>query len=58
MDISNFYIALIWAIAFFFAMMIPGYLSFRFIESPFLKLRLKYAKEPKKSRTTTALGDA
>lgn len=45
MDISNFYLALAWSVIFFLAMLIPGYLSFRFVESPFLKLRLKYYKE-------------
>jgi peptidoglycan/LPS O-acetylase OafA/YrhL len=47
MDISNFYVAMAWSQAFFFAMLLPGYLSFRYIESPFLKLRLKYTIEPK-----------
>ncbi len=42
MDISNFYIAVIWSMLFFIAMMPIGYLSFRFIESPFLKLRKRY----------------
>jgi peptidoglycan/LPS O-acetylase OafA/YrhL len=44
MDISNFYLCLAWATASFIAMLIPGYLSFRFIESPFLRLRRKYTK--------------
>lgn len=55
MDISNFYIGLIWAAAFYIAMLIPGYFSYRFIESPFLKLRRKYIKEPKKSSTVADL---
>ncbi len=42
MDISNFYLACLWSV-FFFLLMVPvGYLSFRFIESPFLKLRRQY----------------
>lgn len=45
MDISNFYLACLWALAFFVLMMIPGYFSFRFIEAPFLKLRKRYVKE-------------
>lgn len=45
MDISNFYIGFFWSIVFFIAMLIPGYLSFRFIESPFLKLRQKYTRD-------------
>ena len=44
MDISEFYIAILWSAALFTAMIIPGYLSFRFIESPFLKLRMRYIK--------------
>lgn len=42
MDISNFYIAVVWSMVFFISMMPIGYLSFRFIESPFLKLRKRY----------------
>ncbi|MFM8459940.1 MAG: acyltransferase family protein [Chthoniobacterales bacterium] len=42
MDISNFYLALLWSFVFVAMMMVPGYLSFRFIESPFLKLRRNY----------------
>lgn len=46
MDISNFYVACSWSLVFFVLMMIPGYVSFRFIESPFLKLRKHYIKIP------------
>ena len=43
MDISNFYVACLWSLA-GFALMIPiGFLSYSFIELPFLKLRRKYA---------------
>jgi peptidoglycan/LPS O-acetylase OafA/YrhL len=42
MDLSNFYVACAWALVFFLFMMIPGYLSYRFVESPFLKLRKRY----------------
>lgn len=42
MNISNFYVACLWATAFFAAMVPIGHLSFRFIESPFLKLRKHY----------------
>ena len=45
-DISNFYAACCWSLVFFVLMMIPGYISFRFIEAPFLKRRKKYVKEP------------
>ncbi|WP_313412612.1 hypothetical protein [Rhodospirillum rubrum] len=42
MDISDFHLALPWAVV-CFALMIPlGYLSFRFIEAPFLALRRSY----------------
>jgi len=42
MDISNFYLALLWSLAFVAMMIVPGYLSFRFIEAPLLKLRKNY----------------
>lgn len=42
MDISNFYLACCWS-AICFSLMIPlGYLSFRLVEAPFLKLRRQY----------------
>lgn len=44
MDISNFYLASLWSLIFFVLMIIPGYVSFRFIEAPFLKLRKQYIK--------------
>lgn len=40
--IQNFYICLAWSLFFFLLMMIPGYMSYRFIESPFLRLRKPY----------------
>jgi peptidoglycan/LPS O-acetylase OafA/YrhL len=42
MNISNFYMAFLWAFVFLLFMMPVGYLSFRFIESPFLRLRKRY----------------
>lgn len=42
MDISNFYVAFGWSICLFIFMFIPGYLSFKFIEMPFLKFRKPY----------------
>ncbi|WP_310482836.1 acyltransferase [Chamaesiphon sp. VAR_48_metabat_403] len=45
MSISNFYLACFWSLIFFLLMMIPGYISFRFVESPFLKLRKNYIKK-------------
>lgn len=41
-DISNFYLAGFFSVIFFLLMMPVGYLSYRFIEAPFLKLRKKY----------------
>ncbi|MDB5736553.1 MAG: hypothetical protein JWO65_221 [Sphingomonas bacterium] len=46
MDISNLYVACAWSML-CFAMMVPiGWLSFRCIEEPFLKMRLPYIKGP------------
>jgi peptidoglycan/LPS O-acetylase OafA/YrhL len=42
MDISNFYLACLWALGFLLLMAPVGYLSFRFVESPFLRLRKPY----------------
>ena len=44
MDISNFYVAFAWSLLVFCAMAIPGYLSFRFVESPFLRWRRSYIR--------------
>jgi peptidoglycan/LPS O-acetylase OafA/YrhL len=47
MDISNFYVAVCWAVL-GFSLMIPiGYLSYRFVEEPFLGLRRSYIKPAK-----------
>lgn len=51
MNISNFYAACFWSLIFFVLMMVPGYVSFRFIEAPFLKQRKKYFKEPLRAGT-------
>ena len=48
MDISNFYVAALWAAALFLLMIIPGFASFRLIEGPFLKLRKPYIIEKQK----------
>lgn len=45
MPVSNFYIALCYSVVCFLFMVPIGYLSFRFIESPFLKMRTKYIVE-------------
>lgn len=54
MDISNFYLACLWSLVFFVLMIVPGYLSFRFIEAPFLKLRTGYVKVPRESEDATS----
>ncbi len=43
-DLSNFYIALPVALLGFFAMMPVSYLSMRFVERPFLRLRRRYTR--------------
>jgi peptidoglycan/LPS O-acetylase OafA/YrhL len=53
MDISNFYVAVCWAVL-GFSLMIPiGYLSYRFIEEPILELRRSYIKRAKVSDEPT-----
>jgi peptidoglycan/LPS O-acetylase OafA/YrhL len=42
MDISNFYLSCVWSAIFFLLTMPVMYLSYRFIETPFLKLRKRY----------------
>lgn len=42
MTITGFYLCCAWALVFYIAMMPIGYLSYRFIEAPFLKLRKSY----------------
>ena len=44
MPISNFYLACLWSLLCFLLMVPLGYLSFRFVESPFLVLRKPYLK--------------
>jgi peptidoglycan/LPS O-acetylase OafA/YrhL len=41
-DLSNFYVACLWAVAGFVCMLPLCYLSFRFLEAPFLRLRKPY----------------
>ena len=41
-DLSNFYVACVWAVAAFACMLPVCYLSFRFLEAPFLRLRKPY----------------
>jgi len=42
MGLSNFYVACAWSLVCFLLMLPIGYLSFRFVESPFLKFRRPY----------------
>ncbi len=44
MNLSNFYVAQAWAVVTFACMLVPGYLTFRFIERPFLSLRRPYSE--------------
>lgn len=44
MDISNFYVAMAWSAVAFVAFLPVGYLSFRFIEAPFLRFRKPYLR--------------
>ena len=45
MDLSNIYVALLFSPVAFLAMVPLGYLSFRFVESPFLKFRRSYIRQ-------------
>jgi peptidoglycan/LPS O-acetylase OafA/YrhL len=54
MDISNFYVACLWSAVFFVLMAPVGYLSFRFIEGPFLKLRRRYIVAASRAREMPA----
>jgi peptidoglycan/LPS O-acetylase OafA/YrhL len=42
LPLDNIYIAAPCALLLFIAMVVPGYLSFKFIEGPFLRLRKPY----------------
>jgi len=50
MDLSNFYVACLWSAVGFLLMVPVGYLSFRLIEAPFLKLRKRYIVAPHPGR--------
>ena len=52
MDISNFYVACLWSVVFFLLLVPAGYLSFRFIEAPFLKHRKRYIAGLRSSQET------
>lgn len=44
--IDSFPMALGWAVLFFFLMLIPAALSYRYVESPFLRMRRRYVVDP------------
>lgn len=44
MDISGFYLSCVWSLGFFLMMFLPAYVCFRFVESPFLKMRRPYVR--------------
>lgn len=46
MNLSNFYVACAWSVLFFALMAIPGALSYRFVEAPFLTRRTRYIVSP------------
>lgn len=48
MDLSSFYVALPWSVACFFLMLIPGHISYKLIERPFLRHRKPYIREQKR----------
>jgi peptidoglycan/LPS O-acetylase OafA/YrhL len=56
-EISNVYIALMFAVPSFFLMLPIAYLSYRFIETPFLRFRTPYFKhtEPDQINDSTKL---
>lgn len=56
-DISNFYLATFFSGVFFLLMMPVGYLSYRFIEAPFLKLRRRYVVAPGGQRAFRQVGE-
>lgn len=43
-DLSRFEVAWLWSLPAFVLMAIPGYLSYRFVEAPFLRLRRPYLR--------------
>lgn len=44
MDISNFYLALPWALASFAGMMMVGHVSYTWVEKPFERFRVRYTR--------------
>jgi peptidoglycan/LPS O-acetylase OafA/YrhL len=58
MDISSFPVAFLWSLVFYACMVALGHLSYRFIESPFLRFRVRYLREgpeqPREAATAQA----
>lgn len=52
MDISNFYVACLWALLFYGLMLLPAHWSYRWVEAPFLRLRVPYIKHDEPSSPT------
>jgi peptidoglycan/LPS O-acetylase OafA/YrhL len=46
MATKSFYVAESWAVVFYAAMIPVGFLSFRYVEEPFLRFRAQYLREP------------
>ena len=55
MDLSNIYVALFFSLLAFLTMIPIGYLSYRFIESPFLKFRTPYIRQLPRAKETDTL---
>lgn len=58
MDLSNFYVALAWAVAFYGLMYFPAALANRFIERPALRMRRPYLLEPRSQGAPEAAATA
>lgn len=54
MSLSNFYVALAWSGVCFAAMALPGWVSYRFVESPFLRWRKRYLSDAAKQAAQAA----
>jgi peptidoglycan/LPS O-acetylase OafA/YrhL len=55
---TNYYVGLAWSVVWFLALVPVAYLSYRFIESPFLRLRRPYLKTRTTSQTVSPLWTA
>jgi peptidoglycan/LPS O-acetylase OafA/YrhL len=55
MDLGSIYVGMAWSLVCFVCMMPIGYLSFRFIESPFLRKRVPYVRTAAQKTVTGAV---